>query len=209
MWTAPELLKSDQELYQFFTNPSNLIFLDEDADPVCGTPKGDIYSFAIILHEILVRAGTWCTNIDFRDPEVIVGDIINCDARPVVNDKSIDPDMLSILTKCWSQEIGERMEFVSIRSELRRINKDVGSGNILDNLLSRMERYANNLETLVEERTEDYLEEKKKCEDLLYELLPRSVASKLIKGEHVVAETFQSVTIYFSDIVGRNLKSDH
>jgi atrial natriuretic peptide receptor A len=36
-----------------------------------------------------------------------------------------------------------------------------------------MERYADNLETLVEERTQDYLEEKRKCEDLLYELLPR------------------------------------
>ena len=47
------------------------------------------------------------------------------------------------------------------------------SSNILDNLLSRMERYANNLETLVEERTQDYLEEKRKCEELLYELLPR------------------------------------
>ena len=36
-----------------------------------------------------------------------------------------------------------------------------------------MEQYANNLESLVEERTADYLEEKKKCEDLLYELLPQ------------------------------------
>ena len=204
LWTAPELLKSDQELYQFFTNPSNPIFLDEDADPVCGTPKADIYAFAIILHEILVRAGTWCTDIDFRDPEAIIGDIINSDARPALDEKSIEPGMVSILTRCWSQEVEERMEFTAIRSELRRLNKDGGSGNILDNLLSRMERYANNLESLVEERTEDYLEEKKKCEDLLYELLPKSVASKLIQGEHVVAETFQSVTIYFSDIVGRN-----
>ena len=202
-WTAPELLKSDPELFQFFTNPSNPIFLDADADPVCGTTKADIYAFAIILHEILVRAGTWCTDIDFRDPEVIIGDIINCDARPAVDVKSMDPAMLSILTRCWAQDTGERMEFTAIRSELRKINKDVGSGNILDNLLSRMERYANNLETLVEERTQDYLEEKKKCEDLLYELLPKSVASKLIKGEHVIAETFQSVTIYFSDIVGK------
>ena len=49
------------------------------------------------------------------------------------------------------------------------------SGNILDNLLSRMEQYANNLEALVEERTSDYLEEKKKCEELLYQLLPKFV----------------------------------
>ena len=51
--------------------------------------------------------------------------------------------------------------------------RDNESSNILDNLLSRMELYANNLEALVEERTADYLVEKQKCEELLYELLPK------------------------------------
>ena len=41
--------------------------------------------------------------------------------------------------------------------------------------MNRMEIYANNLESLVEERTSDYLEEKKRCEDLLYELLPQVI----------------------------------
>ena len=90
-----------------------------------------------------------------------------------------------------------------ILGEFRRIAKVMGHGsNLLDNLLSRMEKHANNLEMLVDERTQDYLEEKQKCEDLLYELLPKSVARKLINEEHVIAETFKSVTIYFSDIVG-------
>ena len=48
-------------------------------------------------------------------------------------------------------------------------------GDILDNLLSRMEQYANNLEALVEERTSDYLEQKRRAEDLLYSMLPKSV----------------------------------
>lgn len=45
-------------------------------------------------------------------------------------------------------------------------------GNLLDNLLSRMEQYACNLEGLVEERTSDYLKQKKRAEDLLYMMLP-------------------------------------
>jgi len=46
---------------------------------------------------------------------------------------------------------------------------------LLDNLLSRMEQYACNLEGLVEERTADYLAEKKRAEDLLYMMLPELV----------------------------------
>lgn len=65
-----------------------------------------------------------------------------------------------------------------------------------------MEHYANNLESLVEERTRDYFEEKKKCEELLYQLLPVSIASQLINGQSVIAEMYDQVTIYFSDIVG-------
>ena len=46
-------------------------------------------------------------------------------------------------------------------------------GLVLESLLVRMEQYANNLENLVQERTEDYLIEKNKTEDLLHELLPK------------------------------------
>ena len=53
----------------------------------------------------------------------------------------------------------------------------------------------------MEERTADYLEEKRRCEDLLYQLLPKSVAQQLITGESVIAETFEYVTIHFSDIL--------
>lgn len=72
----------------------------------------------------------------------------------------------------------------------------------MEQLLSRMQHYAENLETLVEERTADYLEEKKKAENLLYMMLPKSVAVQLMKDGKVEAEQFNQVTIYFSDICG-------
>lgn len=45
--------------------------------------------------------------------------------------------------------------------------------NVLDALLRRMEQYANNLEALVFERTQAFLDEKRKSEELLYQVLPR------------------------------------
>jgi len=122
--------------------------------------------------------------------------------RPMVNEDCADEEIIKMMTKCWSEDPLDRPDFSALKVAIRKLNKDNESSNILDNLLSRMELYANNLEALVEERTSDYLEEKRKCEDLLFELLPKSVASQLIQGQSVIAETFNSVTIYFSDIVG-------
>lgn len=43
----------------------------------------------------------------------------------------------------------------------------------LEELLEEVENYAANLEALVDERTSAYLEEKQRCEELLYQLLPK------------------------------------
>jgi len=45
----------------------------------------------------------------------------------------------------------------------------------MDNMLGMMEKYANNLEELVEEKTQQYMEEKKKADLLLYSMMPVSV----------------------------------
>lgn len=47
--------------------------------------------------------------------------------------------------------------------------------NLMDDLLRRMEQYANNLESLVEEKTEQLSMEKRRTEELLYQVLPRLI----------------------------------
>lgn len=42
----------------------------------------------------------------------------------------------------------------------------------MDNMIQKLERYANNLEEIVEARTQELVEEKKKTDILLYRMLP-------------------------------------
>ncbi|XP_037036994.1 atrial natriuretic peptide receptor 1-like isoform X1 [Bradysia coprophila] len=188
LWTAPELLRLDKRAHE-------------------GTPKGDVYSFGIIVHEITTRQGPFYLGTDDKSPKEIIQLVMDGAKhnghlfRPKIDETAFD-DVNSIMVKCWNEDPCDRPDFTILKSTIRKINKENETGNIVDNLLQRMEQYANNLEGLVEERTQDYLEEKKKCEELLYQLLPKSVAAQLIFGKPVIAEVFEQVTIYFSDIVG-------
>ncbi|XP_067672620.1 speract receptor-like isoform X2 [Haliotis asinina] len=106
-----------------------------------------------------------------------------------------------LIKECWDEDPFKRPDFKEIRSKLKPMQKGMKS-NIFDNMLAIMEKYADNLEALVEERTDQLIEEKKKTEELLHQMLPRMVADQLMRGKQVEAEAFDNVTIYFSDICG-------
>ncbi|KAG7469514.1 hypothetical protein MATL_G00129560 [Megalops atlanticus] len=185
LWTAPELLRME-------------------CPPPSGTQKGDIYSFGIILQEVALRRGAFYLEGEPLSPKEIIDRVALGEwpyLRPTICPQSHSEELGQLLQRCWAEDTAERPEFSHIKLLLRKYNRE-SSTNILDNLLSRMEQYATNLEELVEERTQAYLEEKRKAETLLYQILPHSVAEQLKRGETVQAEAFDSVTIYFSDIVG-------
>nr|XP_046158349.1 atrial natriuretic peptide receptor 1-like [Oncorhynchus gorbuscha]XP_046158350.1 atrial natriuretic peptide receptor 1-like [Oncorhynchus gorbuscha] len=185
LWMAPELLRLERP-------------------PPCGTQKGDVYSFGIILQEVALRHGAFYLEGEPLSPKEIMDRVALGEwpcLRPAVNPQIHSQELGQLMQRCWAEEPTERPEFSHIKLLLRKQNREC-STNILDNLLSRMEQYANNLEELVEERTQAYHEEKRKAEALLYQILPHSVAEQLKRGETVQAEAFDSVTIYFSDIVG-------
>ncbi|CAD5111743.1 DgyrCDS1026 [Dimorphilus gyrociliatus] len=190
LWTAPELLR----------NPVDT-----------GSQKGDVYSFAIICQEIIYRNGPfWRYGEDFEPPEIYrkVKDRQKPFYRPTLMEIETAletaesyQELANVIERCWSEDSLERPDFHTLRATLKRVNKQ-GNEPLMEQLLSRMQHYAENLETLVEERTADYLEEKKKAENLLYMMLPKSVAVQLMKDGKVEAEQFNQVTIYFSDICG-------
>uniref|UniRef100_A0A673AQ60 Atrial natriuretic peptide receptor 2 n=1 Tax=Sphaeramia orbicularis TaxID=375764 RepID=A0A673AQ60_9TELE len=185
LWTAPELLIYDRH-------------------PPQGTQKGDVYSFGIILQEIALRNGPFYVEGMDLSPKEIVQKVRNGQKpyfRPTTDNRCHSEELTILMECCWAEDPAERPDFGHIKIYMAKLNKE-GSTSILNNLLSRMEQYANNLENLVQERTQAYLEEKRKAENLLYQILPHSVAEQLKRGETVQAEAFDSVTIYFSDIVG-------
>ncbi|XP_070200948.1 atrial natriuretic peptide receptor 1-like [Littorina saxatilis] len=74
--------------------------------------------------------------------------------------------------------------------------------NITSSLLKAMHTYSSKLEETVAERTRELAEEKQRTDALLYQMLPPAVANELKGGKAAPAQAFDSVTIYFSDIVG-------
>ncbi|XP_070537440.1 atrial natriuretic peptide receptor 1-like [Ptychodera flava] len=172
-----------------------------------GSQKGDVYSFGIILNEIATRQGPYETWLqENMQPEDIIKLLKNSGQppfRPELSTSNIPDNVKHLIEECWSENPYDRPDFTKIKLLVRDINRKQGnSGSILDNLLSRMEQYATNLEGVVAERTKQLVEEKKKSELLLEQLLPRPVAEQLKRGNAVAAEAFDSVTIFFSDIVG-------
>lgn len=182
LWTAPEILRKKEKRYM-------------------GTPKGDVYSFAIIAHELETR------NLPYSDyhleSEEIIGRVsagTTPPFRPPLPTNVANDDLHLVMRMCWREIPEERPDFWEIRKLLKKVHGR--KNNLVDKIIYMLEEHSLNLEKLVEKRTEQWIEEKKKTEELLHNMLPKSVADQLKSGRPVEAENFDEVTVFFSDIVG-------
>ncbi|KAF5287948.1 hypothetical protein FQA39_LY15586 [Lamprigera yunnana] len=189
LWTSPELLRHAGLRKK-------------------GTQQGDVYSFGIICQEVVVRGEPFC--MFALTPEEIIEKVKRPPPliRPSVSKGAAPPEAINIMRQCWAEQPDLRPDFNAVHDLFKKLNHG-RKVNIVDTMFQMLEKYSNNLEELIRERTEQLDIEKKKTEQLLNRMLPSSVAEKLKLGMPVDPEEFEEVTIYFSDIVGFTTISAH
>ncbi|KAI7814760.1 retinal guanylyl cyclase 2 isoform X1 [Triplophysa rosa] len=182
LWTAPEILRGSHPGFY-------------------GSLPGDVYSFSIIMQEVVMRGPPFCMldqSVDeivqkVRKPPPM--------CRPVVSPDHAPLECILLMKQCWNEQPEKRPKFDDIFDQFKNVNKGKKT-NIIDSMLRMLEQYSSNLEELIRERTEELEIEKQKTEKLLTQMLPTSVAEALKLGTTVEPEYFDNVSLYFSDIVG-------
>ncbi|XP_046355726.2 atrial natriuretic peptide receptor 2-like [Haliotis rufescens] len=171
-----------------------------------GSREGDVYSFGIILQEVFSRDSPFGNETETLGIDVVLSKLKQGGSdplRPRFDAPSSLDAIKSLMAECWAENPKERPQFVTVKRVLKDMAARFGaSGNFFDNLLRRMEQYANNLEKLVDEKTHRVREEKKRTDELLHQIIPKSVANQLKLGLRVKPDSFESVTVCFTDICG-------
>nr|XP_046187540.1 heat-stable enterotoxin receptor-like [Oncorhynchus gorbuscha] len=188
LWTAPEHLRK-QGISQ----------------------KGDVYSFAIIAQEIILRKSPFFTQAcsDIAEKLYMVQYPSQTGFfRPDLNFETAaenEAELYMLIKNCWEEDPERRPDFKKIEGSLGKIFSNLhnqANESYMDNLIRRLQMYSKNLEHLVEERTSLYKAERDRADRLNFLLLPAPVVRSLKETGSVDPELFDEVTVYFSDIVG-------
>ncbi|KAK4023278.1 hypothetical protein OUZ56_008696 [Daphnia magna] len=180
LWTAPEILR----------NPS-----------LTGTPEGDVYSFAIILHEMVCRQGPFAICYDLGDSARIINQIkhtvrgCQIPARPPI--ESLDcrlAYMFPCMVDCWIEDPNERPNFSSVLNYLTKVGGTSTDFTYKKMLVSE--------DVCIEEEKRALEDEIQQIDEVLHRIIPKSVANCLANGMPVEAELWENVTVFEADLVG-------
>ncbi|WKX97314.1 hypothetical protein Q1695_013176 [Nippostrongylus brasiliensis] len=171
-----------------------------------GSQKGDIYSFAIIAAQLITMTKVWDLDNRKEDPEEIIYMLkkggYNAPRPNLEPHETVEasPALLHLIRDCWAEHPSERPTIVEVHAQFKSMQSHKDA-NLMDHVFKMLETHASTLEEEVEERTKELVAEKKKSDILLYRMLPRQVADKLKLGQAVEPESYESVTLFFSDVV--------
>ncbi|PIC43519.1 hypothetical protein B9Z55_004226 [Caenorhabditis nigoni] len=186
LWVAPEVLRGSLTVSQM-------------------DPSADVYSFAIVASEILTKKEAWDFLDRKEDSEEIVymvkkGGVFPIRPELVTDIPDVNPDLIRLVKDCWAEDPEDRPNSENICKTLKSL-KPKSKSNLMDHVFNMLEEYTQTLEVEVEERTKELTLEKKKADILLSRMLPKQVAERLKAGQTVEPEGFDSVTVFFSDVV--------
>eukprot|EP01135_Chromosphaera_perkinsii_P005934 Nk52_evm2s373 gene=Nk52_evmTU2s373 len=94
--------------------------------------------------------------------------------------------------------------------ELNRVYPQAAKSSLADMMVKKLKAYSEDLEEIIEERTEQLQIEKEKITELLYEMVPRVIAEEMLSGgsssdekdAYIRPKFYGSVSVFFNDIVG-------
>ncbi|EDQ86612.1 uncharacterized protein MONBRDRAFT_27986 [Monosiga brevicollis MX1] len=205
-WTAPELLIPG------LTRLNDLLY---------GSQAGDIFSFGVLMSEVWTREqpyddstlsgqeiiaqlggfsaqsriGTAVIKQAWAVKDGMSGESRTDELRPTIYAGTPQP-LGALMRRCWAQNAEERPALKDVMRDLAVIHPVKGS--MVDNLVRMLEKYSQDLEGIVSERTAELAQEKEKVETLVHRMLPKAIVEKLKDGQGVKAESFDEVTIFFS-----------
>ena len=173
-----------------WTAPENINF------PKKENRTGDVYSFAIIISEVINRQPPFSAFDDMRPSDIIHYVRKRCipPFRPHVTlQTGLDARLLDIMKNCWNEWPEDRPMFRELKPLMKQIR---GEGiEILDNMIEMMENYSRDLDRTVRERTDMYRKEKTKSNELLYRCVPKPVVTKLLEGDTIEPDKIPNTTI--------------
>ncbi|KAL3990008.1 Adenylate and Guanylate cyclase catalytic domain family protein [Acanthocheilonema viteae] len=161
-----------------------------------GTVMGDIYSFGIMLYSIIFRIKPF----DRFSLKEVLSNVIQKSLRPHIDNDNNDP-LIPLMCQCWNS-------IPEARPKLQNIREIIGSifscskGNLVDQMIKMNEKYAQNLEHIVAERTSLLVEAQQQTDRLLCEMLPPSIAAELKAEKIIIPRNYKSATVGFCQIVG-------
>ncbi|XP_041377290.1 uncharacterized protein LOC121389705 [Gigantopelta aegis] len=209
-WTAPELLRK----------------ADDSLDKVRkGTKVGDVYSFSMIMVEVLTRDAPYAAESLVLSSEQIINLLKNKPAienlkakkalasagfknynKPIFRpyfatfgssaDNKMEKPLSKLIRDAWHEEPTRRPSFKRLLGSLRNMYP------VYSGMTNMLERYSCNLEDVLAERTKNLLAEKDITIKILGHLLPSPTLEQLKCGQLLEPEAFNSVTILMSDIIG-------
>uniref|UniRef100_A0A914XEL8 Guanylate cyclase n=1 Tax=Plectus sambesii TaxID=2011161 RepID=A0A914XEL8_9BILA len=197
--TNASKMKAERKIRMAPEHLKKLLLTDE----FTGSQEGDIYSLGLLIFEILLRREP------FGEYAMTATDIVDKLCHPSGSilrpkfDQSQNFELyfMNMVRLCWDEHPVNRPPLRQVQKVIER-SLAISKGSLVDQMIKRLEKYAANLERIVKDRTALLEEAREQADNLLGQLLPRSIAEELKHGRHVEPQTYELATVLFSDIAG-------